>query len=62
MLAIFRKMCYTASEGISNPLTIIQVGIGNSTFFARGLPIPFDPLPEGIEYPLKQLARVLDNL
>ncbi len=40
----------------------LQRGIGNickKHIFAAGLPIPYNPWPEGIDYPPEQLSEVI---
>jgi hypothetical protein len=51
---------YRASEVDGNSLTKSREGIANffkQYIFAIGLPIPYDPLPEGIDYPPEQSSE-----
>jgi hypothetical protein len=51
---------YRVSEGAGNSLTKSREGIANffkQYIFAIGLPIPYDPLSEGIDYHPEQSSE-----
>jgi hypothetical protein len=59
-LATLWQICNRVSEVIGNPLTNSPVGICNfckEHIFARGLPTPSNPRPEGIDHPSEQLSK-----
>jgi hypothetical protein len=59
-LATLWQICHRLSEVICNPLTNSSECIDNFYkyhIFARGLPLPSNPWPEGIDYPPEQLSE-----
>ncbi len=56
---------FGVSDVIGNPRTNSSEVISNFSkkhIFARGLPLPSNPWPEGIDYPPGSFPRVLENL
>jgi hypothetical protein len=62
VLATLWKICYKVSQVNANPVTNSSEGIGTICkwhIFARELPIPSNPWPEGLDYPPEQLSEVI---
>jgi hypothetical protein len=60
ILATIKQIFYRVSEVFTNSLKNSSERIDNfckHQIFVTGLPIPSDPLPEGIGYPPEQLAE-----